>query len=156
MIGPNSPPDRAGAEPLDREEPDQDRHSVIGTTSGQEEARRDLESPRPRREHRDRRRDHAVAVEQRRAEDAERDQRRHAWRRRCLRRSISATSAMMPPSPWLSARMMNATYLSETMIVSAQKISESDAVDAGRRRHARRPVGVKILHAYSGLVPMSP
>ena len=37
---------------------------------------------------------------------------------------ISAIRAMMPPSPSLSARMMNATYLIETMIVIAQKTSE--------------------------------
>jgi hypothetical protein len=37
---------------------------------------------------------------------------------------ISAIRAMMPPSPSLSARMMNATYLIETMIVTAQKTSE--------------------------------
>ena len=30
----------------------------------------------------------------------------------------------MPPSPWLSARMMNVTYLTDTMIVIAQKTSE--------------------------------
>ena len=32
--------------------------------------------------------------------------------------------AMIPPSPSLSARMMNVTYLSETMIVIDQKTSE--------------------------------
>ena len=37
---------------------------------------------------------------------------------------ISAIRAMMPPSPSLSARMMNTTYLIETMIVIAQKTSE--------------------------------
>ena len=37
---------------------------------------------------------------------------------------ISAISAMIPPSPSLSARMMNVTYLIETMIVIAQKTSE--------------------------------
>ena len=31
----------------------------------------------------------------------------------------------MPPSPWLSARMMNARYLTVTTIVSDQKMSES-------------------------------
>ncbi len=33
-------------------------------------------------------------------------------------------SAMIPPSPSLSARMMNDTYLTETMLVIAQKTSE--------------------------------
>ena len=37
----------------------------------------------------------------------------------------SASSAMMPPSPLLSARMMRITYLSETTIISAQKIAET-------------------------------
>ena len=32
---------------------------------------------------------------------------------------------MMPPSPSLSARMISVTYLIETMIVIAQKISDS-------------------------------
>ena len=32
---------------------------------------------------------------------------------------------MMPPSPRLWARMMNPAYLIETMIVRAQKISET-------------------------------
>jgi hypothetical protein len=37
----------------------------------------------------------------------------------------SEMSAMMPPSPSLSARMMNETYFSDTMIVSDQKTSDS-------------------------------
>ena len=32
---------------------------------------------------------------------------------------------MIPPSPWLSARMMNATYLSVTMIINDQNTSET-------------------------------
>jgi hypothetical protein len=39
-------------------------------------------------------------------------------------RRLSASSAMMPPSPWLSARMMKAMYFSDTMMVSDQKISD--------------------------------
>jgi hypothetical protein len=39
-------------------------------------------------------------------------------------RWISAMRAMIPPSPSLSARMMNVTYLSETMIVTDQNTSE--------------------------------
>ena len=39
-------------------------------------------------------------------------------------RCASAMSAMMPPSPSLSARMMMVTYLSVTTIISAQKISD--------------------------------
>jgi len=36
----------------------------------------------------------------------------------------SAVSAMIPPSPPLSARMMNVTYLTETTIVIDQNTSE--------------------------------
>ena len=36
----------------------------------------------------------------------------------------SASSAMTPPSPRLSARMISTTYLSDTTIMSAQKIPE--------------------------------
>ena len=37
---------------------------------------------------------------------------------------ISAISAMIPPSPSLSARMISVTYLIETITVTAQKTSE--------------------------------
>jgi len=37
----------------------------------------------------------------------------------------SASSAMMPPSPLLLARMMRITYLSDTTIISAQKIADN-------------------------------
>ncbi len=33
--------------------------------------------------------------------------------------------ATMPPSPWLSARMIRTAYLAETMTISAQKISDN-------------------------------
>jgi hypothetical protein len=36
----------------------------------------------------------------------------------------SAKSAMMPPSPWLSARRISVTYFSETTIISDQKMTE--------------------------------
>ena len=39
-------------------------------------------------------------------------------------RWTSEISAMIPPSPPLSARMMNRTYLTLTTIVIAQKISD--------------------------------
>jgi hypothetical protein len=39
-------------------------------------------------------------------------------------RSASAVRAMMPPSPLLSARVMNRTYFSDTVIVKAQNTSE--------------------------------
>jgi len=40
-------------------------------------------------------------------------------------RCASVISAMIPPSPSLSARMMMTTYFSVTMTISAQKISDS-------------------------------
>lgn len=50
----------------------------------------------------------------------------YAEREPCLRvRWVSAISAMMPPSPSLSARMMMVTYLSVTVIISAQNASDS-------------------------------
>jgi hypothetical protein len=39
--------------------------------------------------------------------------------------SASASSAMIPPSPLLSARMISVTYFNVTTIISAQKIAES-------------------------------
>ena len=42
-----------------------------------------------------------------------------------LLRVTSATSAMIPPSPRLWARMMKPAYLIETSIISAQKISDA-------------------------------
>jgi hypothetical protein len=40
----------------------------------------------------------------------------------------------MPPSPWLSARITNRQYLIEMVMISSQKISESDpsAADADK------------------------
>ena len=84
--------------------------AVIGTTRCVQRRLGDLESL-DRRQHRDRRRDHAVAQEQRGAEDPERRQQR-AWSDGspavCWRR-IRVIRAMMPPSPSLSARMTSST-----------------------------------------------
>ena len=64
---------------------------------------------------------------------------------------------MIPPSPSLSARMMNVTYLIETTSVIDQNTSEMTP--------RRRPVVActapwssekTVCIAYSGLVPMSP
>ncbi len=46
------------------------------------------------------------------------------FQRGCLRIACCARamSAMMPPSPLLSARMISTTYLSDTTIISAQKM----------------------------------
>ncbi len=49
----------------------------------------------------------------------------------------------MPPSPWLSARMMNIKYLTLTTIVRAQKIS--DATPSTVSGSARQIGGVQAL-----------
>jgi hypothetical protein len=54
------------------------------------------------------------------------------------RRCASASSARMPPSPSLSARIMTTTYLSVTEIASAQKMSDSTPrIAAGAVRSGR-------------------
>ena len=112
MIGPNRRPTRCGAVPLDREHRDQDddrdRHDVRI-----EQRRRDLQAL-DGAEDGDRRRDHAVAVQQRGAEDAHAGRAHGQPHRFPLRAGgSSAVSARMPPSPWLSARMTIAMYLTE-------------------------------------------
>src|SRR6516165_5756121 len=74
------------------------------------------------------------------------------------RRRIRAISAMIPPSPSLSARITSKTYVTVTMIVTDQKISETtpkmlswDTVTGWGS------LGLKsVWTVYSGLVPMSP
>ena len=45
---------------------------------------------------------------------------------RLARRGLTrASSARMPPSPWLSARMIRIAYLIEMTMISDQKISET-------------------------------
>ena len=93
--------DAVSAVPLNREDPDEDghrdRHDV-----GLEQGRGDLE-PFDRAEHRDGRRDHAVAVEQRRAEDAQQDEQRPAWstsgsgRKQCGQRQDAAFALVVRP-----------------------------------------------------------
>ena len=69
---------------------------------------------------------------------------------------ISATSARMPPSPPLSARITNSTYFTDTVKMSDQKTSESTprtlawvtGIACRPSKHSRS--------AYNGLVPMSP
>ena len=66
-----------------------------------------------------------------------------------------AISAIVPPSPLLSARMISVTYLSETITVSVQNTSDSTP-----RMSACDSVACLVAktsrNAYSGLVPMSP
>ena len=77
-------------------------------------------------------------------------QRLPLMRRRCA----SANSARMPPSPWLSARMMMTRYLSVTEMARLQKISDSTPSTASR---LKVPAALSAVSSvYSGLVPMSP
>ena len=87
--------------------------TVVGTTYGSKMCVATVE-PFDGAEHRNRRRDHAVAVEQRGAEQAERDQKSRGFAAcACGWRDTSAISARMPPSPSLSARMTKIRYLTE-------------------------------------------
>ena len=135
MIGPNNAATLRGAARLHGEQRDQDddgeRHDV-----GLEGRRRDLQAL-DRRQHRDRRRDDRIAVEQRGADDAEQDEARRAAP---SARWASAISASVPPSPLLSARSRMTTYLSVTMTISAQRISDSTpSTTVARRRPPARP-----------------
>jgi hypothetical protein len=58
-------------------------------------------------EHRERGRDHGVAVKQTGADDAEQRDRTDVLADRALRNAISVS---VPPSPWLSARSRISTY----------------------------------------------
>src|SRR5215467_8466370 len=74
------------------------------------------------------------------------------------RRRIKVISAMIPPSPSLSARITSETYVTVTMIVTDQKISETTpkmlSVDTATGCGS---LGLKtVWTVYSGLVPMSP
>jgi hypothetical protein len=75
-----------------------------------EARRRDLQTFR-RAEHADGRRDHAVAVEQRRAEDAEPIETADICAACLPARRQQRGERRMPPSPWLSARITIAMYL---------------------------------------------
>ena len=68
----------------------------------------------------------------------------------------SASNAMMPPSPRLFARRISVTYLSDTTIISAQKIAETPP-STFSALSGMPCTGLNVsLAAYSGLVPMSP
>jgi hypothetical protein len=70
-------------------------------------------------------------------------------------RWASASNAMMPPSPRLSARMMKSTYLIDTTMISDQNTRLSaPSTFAGV---ADTPCSPNTsFSVYSGLVPMSP
>ena len=62
----------------------------------------------------------------------------------------------MPPSPRLSALVMNSTYLTVMTMVSDQKMSESTPITfSGVTLMACRPWKHSLM-AYRGLVPISP
>ena len=68
----------------------------------------------------------AVAVEDGGAEHADHQQRASQLRPvRPPALVASASIAISPPSPWLSARRISSTYFKETMTVIVQKISDS-------------------------------
>src|SRR5450759_1374253 len=69
----------------------------------------------------------------------------------------SATSARMPPSPSLSARITRATYLRETRIVIDQNTIEMiPKTSTGVGRTVLCSMLKAVCNEYSGLVPMSP
>src|SRR6516225_7545869 len=74
------------------------------------------------------------------------------------RRRIRAISAMIPPSPSLSARITSKTYVMVTMIVTDQKISEmTPKMLACVTVTGCGSLGLNtVWTVYSGLVPMSP
>ena len=53
------------------------------------------------------------------------DRNRVAWRFLAPNLLTSVMSAMMPPSPWLSARITSVTYVSVTIVITDQKINET-------------------------------
>ena len=63
---------------------------------------------------------------------------------------------MMPPSPLLSARMMNTTYLSDTTMISAQKTNDKIPMTLGAVAASGWWPANTSFKVYSGLVPMSP
>ncbi len=69
-------------------------------------------------------------------------------------RCASANKARIPPSPWLSARIMTVTYLNVTDSIRLQKMSDRQPSTASG---SKPPVAFSaVSSAYSGLVPMSP
>ena len=74
------------------------------------------------------------------------------------RRRIKAISAMIPPSPSLSARITSRTYVTVTMIVTDQKISETTPkmLSCDTLTGCGSPGLKSVCTVYSGLVPMSP
>ena len=69
----------------------------------------------------------------------------------------NASNAMIPPSPRLSARITNATYLTDTIMMSAQTISDNmPYILASVSGTGCVPTENTSLIVYKGLVPISP
>ena len=88
--------------------------------------------------------------------------RRMSQRRRRRRPSpfgageMRAIRAMIPPSPWLSARITKTRYLRTTTRASDQKISDSTPRTLATVGSAPCPGAKHSRMVYSGEVPMSP
>ncbi len=67
-----------------------------------------------------------------------------------------ASSASVPPSPWLSARSTTVAYFTHTTRISAHVISDRMPSTCSGVGVKPRPAVKHCLNAYSGLVPMSP
>jgi hypothetical protein len=113
--------DAAGAEALHREQRGEHQQRD-GDDHGMHGRRRHLQAL-DRREHRDGRRDDAVAVEDGGAEQPTTIRMRRSSGRSFTAVVASASIAIRPPSPLLSARRISSTYFSETMMVIVQKMS---------------------------------
>ena len=129
MIGPNTAPTPAVPRRWTQKRPTRIT-TVIGTTIRLERVRRDAQ-PFDRAQHRDRRRDHPVAVEQRRAEQADRHQ-DHA--RYWPAPTDEGDERENPAFPAVvRAHHEQQVACTDTVITSDQKISDSDAEDVGGR-----------------------
>src|SRR5436305_7137430 len=74
-----------------------------------------------------------------------------------MARRANAARAITPPSPSLSARMMNSTYLTDTTSVIDQNTNDTAPyTSAAVGWTAPLSIENTVCSAYSGLVPMSP
>ncbi len=88
-----------------------------------------------RAQDRDRRRDHPVGVEERSAEQSEKQKKFAAPAHDDVADQVAR--ARMPPSPRLSARRIRMRYLTEMIRMSDQRMSERTPRDVGRRGSER-------------------
>ena len=80
------------------------------------------------------------------------------WQTRTIsdRRAGRDNNAMMPPSPRLSARRIKVMYLTDTTIMSAQKMSEMTPTTLLSLTASPWVGSNTVFMTYSGLVPISP